>query len=321
MSGRRSTRLIHLVTEMKTTPRRPPEELWRLLGISKTQFYEDKRKLETELGFKFKFDRETGCFQILADPLIPVFNLTMGEIFSLVMAVRQLSAAGDFILSYEALQAIRKIIAEAPLEKREVLRSCLEDVVLQEGFGCEANILEALRQAREEQRRVVISHQPPHEAEPKRWTIDAYEIFFKRRALYLDAYCPEERCYLIFRINRIQTVQPLGLCFARRKDYSFARRHRNAFSVFVGEAVQKVAIKFQPRIVHLIKENLWHHSQKCSDLPTGELLMELEVSEPREVGWWAMQWGVEAEIVEPEELRRVVAAEARRMVEIYDGKR
>ena len=39
--------------------------------------------------------------------------------------------------------------------------------------------------------------------------------------------------------------------------------------------------------------------------------------EPREVGWWALQWGASAEVLEPESLRREMAETAWRMVEVY----
>ena len=37
------------------------------------------------------------------------------------MAVRQLSAAGDFILTYEALEALKKIVANAQGVQRDLL--------------------------------------------------------------------------------------------------------------------------------------------------------------------------------------------------------
>jgi hypothetical protein len=46
------------------------------------------------------------------------------------MAVRQLSAAGDYLLAFEAIKALQKIIGNSPLEVREILRSSIDDLAL-----------------------------------------------------------------------------------------------------------------------------------------------------------------------------------------------
>jgi predicted DNA-binding transcriptional regulator YafY len=48
-------------------------------------------------------------------------------------------------------------------------------------------------------------------------------------------------------------------------------------------------------------------------------LYEVQVSCPKEVAWWAMSWGSEAEVLEPLELRAYVAEEARKMVAVYES--
>ena len=53
----RLPRLIRLITEIKTNPRQTPERLHRTLGISRARFFEDKKLLEEDLGFKFRFNR------------------------------------------------------------------------------------------------------------------------------------------------------------------------------------------------------------------------------------------------------------------------
>jgi predicted DNA-binding transcriptional regulator YafY len=142
------------------------------------------------------------------------------------MAVRQLSAAGDFILTYDALNAIRKIVSNSPHGQRELLRSSLDDVVLKEGFGCDSKILADLQKATLEGRRISISYDLYSEGGVKQYALDPYQIYFKRRALYLDAYSVEDKGYRVYRVNRIKRLQTLPMIVSRRPDYSFASRHR-----------------------------------------------------------------------------------------------
>jgi predicted DNA-binding transcriptional regulator YafY len=44
----------------------------------------------------------------------------------------------------------------------------------------------------------------------------------------------------------------------------------------------------------------------------------VQVSYPKEVAWWAMSWGSEAEVLEPPELRAYVAEEVRKLAGVYD---
>ena len=64
----RVTRLIQMITEFKTNSRQTPEALYRALGISKSQFFQDKSLLEKAFGFKVQFDRAKRGYKILADP-------------------------------------------------------------------------------------------------------------------------------------------------------------------------------------------------------------------------------------------------------------
>ena len=53
------------------------------------------------------------------------------------MAVRQLSAAGDHLLTFGAIDAIRKIIANAPGPQREMLSDSLREFVFSKALVAE----------------------------------------------------------------------------------------------------------------------------------------------------------------------------------------
>jgi len=307
-----------MASEIKTNPQQEPLALIRALGISKPQFYKDKRALE-KLGFSFRYDRTQKRFIIDRDPYIPIYDLILTETFALVMAVRQLSATGDFVLTYDALNAVRRIASNSPQDQREFLGSCLDDVVLKEGFGCDSKILADLQKAVKEGRRMSIVYDLYSEGGLKEYTIDPCQLYFKRRALYVDAYVPDEQSYRVYRVNRIRRLTPHPMIVPRRKDYSFARRHRGSFSTFVGETVEEVTVRFSKRIAPYVRETCWHSSQKITSQRDGGILFEVEVSEPKEVGWWVLQWGAEAEVLKPESLRRELQETAKHLLTRYGG--
>jgi predicted DNA-binding transcriptional regulator YafY len=81
--------------------------------------------------------------------------------------------------------------------------------------------------------------------------------------------------------------------------------------------VHRVRVRFSKERAPYIREACWHHSQSFSEEPDGSLLFEVDVNEPREVGWWVLQWGADAEVLEPESLRQELHVTAERLVELY----
>lgn len=310
-------RLIQLITEIKTNPRQRPESLYQALGVSKAMFFKDKRAM-ADLGFEFIYSRKDGEYKITGDGFLPALNLTTSELISLIMAVRQLSSTGDYILTDNALKAIKKIIANTSGEIREFFLATFEDVVLKKGFGCDAKILDDLWRAAQERQRIVITHTQASDGVTRDRLIDPYQIFFKRRALYLDAYDVEEKKVLMFRVNRISRVRFTGVRLENPVvEYNFRARHLHSFSVFAGEDPKLVRIKFDRRTARFIREVCWHSSQRIEELSDGSIIFEVSVSEPKEVAWWALQWGAGAQILDPPDLRSYMAGTIEDMLKIY----
>ena len=149
---KRLQRLLWLVNTIKTNAGQLPEALYVSLGVSRAMFYKDRQAL-TELGFTFHYDRSQHGYVITQDRFLPVLNLSTSEVLALIMAVRQLSSSGDYTLTYDAIAALRKVVSNTPDEVRAFLQASLDDVVLQEGFGCNATILNDLWNACQERQR------------------------------------------------------------------------------------------------------------------------------------------------------------------------
>lgn len=307
---KRTYRLIKLIQDIKSSPYQSVEQLLRSHAISKAQFYKDKNALK-KLGFEFFYHRGKSRFIITKDAYLPIENLTLSERLSLLMAVRQLSATGDYILSYEGLNAARKLSADLPAPLREKALSLFDDLNIREGFGCSRSVMEKLQTAVAENRRVVLRYKAPDAEKPGDIELDPYHLFFQHRALYVEGFSWKDRSLRMYRLNRILSVSLTSMCFTIPENYNFGARYKNAFSAFPGEQAHKVTVVFSKKARPYIEEALWHQSQKISRHKDGSITFEVKVAEPREVMWWAFQWGAEAEIVDPHWLRE----EAQKAVE------
>ncbi|HKR59756.1 MAG TPA: WYL domain-containing protein [Pyrinomonadaceae bacterium] len=318
---KRSQRLISLMLEITNNPRQQPEQLWRTLGVGKSQFFEDKQAL-AELGFSFDYDRKERRYKITSDLGFPVFGLTMSEVFSLVMAVRQLSAAGDHALTFDAVNAIRKIISQDTTGMRSLLSEALDHQVLRRTFHVEAEIISNLRQAQQACQRLEIRYDDFSQGSERTLEIDPYMLYFKGRALYLDAFVLEERRVLMLRVSRIKQVLRRTGPFKVRDDYNFKERHRHSYRVIVKETQpERVRIRFTAPTSRHIAEAYWHESErKFPNDMDGSLILELTVSDPLEVLWYlAMPWAEGAEILEPAWLREEAVRTAQLLIAKYDN--
>lgn len=316
--------LLKIITEIKLNPHQTPADVYATFGISKSGFYKYVKRLKEEMGFEFHYDRQQKTFIIDKEPFIPTLNLSIGELSALVRSMGQFYAAGgDYLTTYRALKAVRKLVANCPEKKlRQQLEEMFDETLYNRGYGCREDILRLVETAWETRQILKIhyfSHsegmqEVAHEIEP-------YMIFFKRRALYLDAHCRTHWGQIrLYRLNRIRSAEILPQTrFEIRSDYSFKQRHQGAFSVYTGETLTTVRIRFNRRKAAYIQEVLWHPSQKITPDPAhpGSILFEVSVSYPREVIWWMRQWGSDAEVLEPPEMRDYMLAMARKEVELY----
>ncbi len=136
--------------------------------------------------------------------------------------------------------------------------------------------------------------------------------------LYLDGYCIERKEIRCFKVCRIRSMRELGLTFSNLREYDFARRRTNVFGIYASDLEpEHVKVWFAAEIAPFIREESRHASQKITENPDGSLFFEVDVAEPEEVLWWALRWGGNFEIIEPQWLRDEAIKTIRKMAQRY----
>ncbi len=145
--------------------------------------------------------------------------------------------------------------------------------------------------------------------------VDPYKVWFFNGTLYLIGWCHVHDEIRMFILDRIKLLHVTNERFIPPDDFDLDEYMRDAFGV-IRTDVEQVVIKFDPSLERYLKENIWHPSQVFKKDKDG-LLMTMEVGGLREVMSWVMGFGREAEVLEPEHLRRAVAEELTSTVEKY----
>lgn len=183
MNSRRLARLMGIICDIKAHPRRSPEELCRRYQISRRQLYKDRDRL-AGMGFSFHHSRRNGGFVLDKELTFNVRGLSLSDLFALILAVRQLTRLSDFALALGALGGLRTLVSQLPEELRQQFEETLDQVVVQDGFGCAPEVLSALLPAIDEGRRVVLELDGGRSPE---LTVDPQRLLLRDGRLYLEA--------------------------------------------------------------------------------------------------------------------------------------
>jgi predicted DNA-binding transcriptional regulator YafY len=309
-------RVLLLYQLVKTKPQMSSKELQEELGIGKSTYNRDRKFMES-MGIKFSYSKAKRLQIITQDAYLPIPDLSLDERLAIILALSQLGELQESFLVKHARAAASKLLANQDDSFCKACKALLDQEVLHGGSSQQERIVDDLLKATINRRRIRISYcKPGQPAED--YEVEPYQIFVVDGFLYLDGYCIERKEIRCFKVCRIQSVRDLGITFSNLREYNFARRRTNVFGIYASDLKpEHVKVWFAAEIAPFIREESRHASQKLTENSDGSLLFEVDVAEPEEVLWWALRWGGNFEIIEPQWLREEAKKIIQRMVQRY----
>jgi len=80
---------------------------------------------------------------------------------------------------------------------------------------------------------------------------------------------------------------------------------------------RQVVVRFSKLVAQNVAEVHWHKTQRVALRDDGSADFHVTVSGLNEISWWILGYGDQAEVIEPPELRQLIAERAKRMAEKY----
>jgi len=116
-----------------------------------------------------------------------------------------------------------------------------------------------------------------------------------------------------FKLDRIERIDLATHPFHAPADFDLDAHLEGAWEMFhrgpgSNESI-RVVVEFDPLFARTISETLWHSTQQTEPLPGGGLRFTATVNGFDEILWWVLQMGSHARVIEPAELRTLVAKE------------
>ena len=332
----------------KSTPRkaasegltRPPmERMWRIhqevaaagypncqglsldLEVSAKTVMRDVEFMRDRLGLPLEYDAVKHGFHYTAPVRdFPMMKVSQGEVAALLLAQKSLEQFRGTTFERPLAAAFRKLshslggdmeIAWHELEQALSVRSS--------GAGlADMQVFDALAKAVMDGAEVSFAYHKLAGDKSEQRTVQPYHLGCIENQWYLFAHDTDRGAVRTFALPRIRRVEKTGAKFRRPKDFSLAKILEGSFAVFEGGRTAKVRIRFTGVAARLVGERVWHASQKLSPGKSG-LVLEMRVGLSPDLRQWILGWGAEAEVLEPADLRRDLAAAATKTARVYDA--
>lgn len=311
----RLARLLKIITIVKSNPRLTRADLARICEVDSVRTIQ--RDINSLAIADIPIFWSGEGYEIMPDFFLPPLALTLEEALSLVLSARAYSEGEGAFHETAVESALSKILATLPKSARILLELDSDKISVESRKVMNmGGFVSRLYQAILNTRQLRINYYSYSRNAISERDVDPYALSFRRRAWYLIAFCHMRNDILMFRANRIKTLDYTGEVFSRPPDFSVKEYMAKSWQTMKGEETE-VVVKFSPAIAPLIKEVEWHPSQHIENLPDGSILYSATVSGVKEISFWILGYGQNAEVISPVNLRKELAAVAKKMYQLY----
>lgn len=237
-------------------------------------------------------------------------RLTADETFCLALALRGSPAHARLMAPTARERLLDR--AEGYLAHRSSDGSAQPPIVAPDREPDPEGIREILLSAARDRRPCAISYVKAGADDARIRVVHPYAIAYGEGAWYAIAHCTIENDVRVFRADRILAADVTDQSFEVPEDFD-PSAYLDGGRVFHAQRGQDVTIRYSATIARWIRERASWTDDPLEEQPDGSVVVRHRVADPQWAVSHAFQYGAEAEILEPRELRSLAADVARRL--------
>jgi predicted DNA-binding transcriptional regulator YafY len=181
--------------------------------------------------------------------------------------------------------------------------------------------MDLLEEAVEHQQTIRIRYYTLYRNETSERLVDPYRLVSRDGRGYMVGFCHKRQRVIIFRMDRIRELAVTKDVFLVDSEFSLEKFLGPMFGMFTDHHQEfEVKIRFSSYVATWIREEVWHHTQTMCDLPDGSVQVDMRVTGLIAVKKWVLSFGSDAEVLEPQNLRREIEYEVDKLAAIYGKK-
>jgi len=285
--------------------------------VCQRTIYRDIEAIATG-GMPVYWDPDLKKYRFTEKVFLKPLTFSVGEATALVQCIQGFTRMRT-PLNAALRMAQERIMASLPADRQKTvdqLRDVVDIKIARRPHEVCADTFDCVGKAIQEHRRLLVQYYTKTTETLTERKLDPYVIAFRGKAWYLVAYCHLRGAIKIFRLDRIRRVEILPETYALPANFSASAFFEGSWLLEQGDPV-KVRLKFYPEAARWIRESSYHPAERTQELPDGSLLYEVTVNGTREITRWIMGYGLAAEVLEPEWLRRDIAEQCGGMLARY----
>lgn len=315
-------RLLQILEYLQSGRKYHTGQLSEFLDVSKRTIFRDLKVLQ-ESGVQLLYDDVEMGYWVPPSTFLPPTDLTINETLALLVLGEKLGQSGSGIPFQKAARdAALKLLSNLP----DSIRGMLSDLSdhLQIGLEPRHPLEHAdehynrLLQAIETRCKIRIQYDSLHEGKSISTLVSPYEMFFQKRSWYLIGRSSVHRDIRTFHVGRIKASTLTTDTYEIPPRFSLKRYFGNAWRMIRESPEVEVIVRFKPLVARNVAEVLWHPTQKMLWNADGSLDFHVQVEGIREISWWILGYGDQAEVIAPQSLRELIISHVGRMAAVYE---
>jgi len=288
--------------------------------VSGKTIQRDLEFMRDQLSLPLEYDEQRfGYYYTEQVRAFPSMQVSEGELVALFVAQKALAQYQGTAFEKPLAAAFRKL-SEAMPEQVTVEFGNLESFFSFRSMGTATADLELFGKVSEALRHSVeltFDYRKLNSAgfEPRQ--VRPYHLACVDNQWYLFAWDLERRGLRTFVLNRMKKAVVSNRVFIRPKNFSIATLLEGSFGVYGGTEKIKVKVQFSAFAAQLVREKVWHQTQKLTERKEGKLELEMTLGNLVEVERWILSWGAHVVVLAPVALKESVRKQLKDALKRY----
>jgi predicted DNA-binding transcriptional regulator YafY len=305
---------------VQSGPGRNASDLAKACSVDRRTVFRDLAALR-ESGLPIEFDPKTKRYSARGWALPPV-QLTAEESLALFGLANEFGGQKKLPFYDAAYNAARKIEQTLPKRLRRSVASIgraieIQSVELNKRVG-ETTSFRQLIEAIANRHVLHITYGSLTEWETIETELQPYKLLFSQHCWYVLGRSSMHGEVRTFNLDRFKSLEALTKRYTIPRSFNLDRYLGNAWRLIPDKGPDShVVVRFTPFVAQNVAEVKWHRTQQTKLLPDGHLEFRATVSGLTEICWWILRYGDQAEVLQPNRLRRMIAQRAQNLAAIY----
>lgn len=294
------------------------------LEVSSKTIIRDLAFMRDQLDLPLEYDIGTQSWRY-AYPVknFPTVQMSEGELLALLVARKALEQYRGTPYHDQLARAFEKITGGLKERISFSPDGMLSNISFHHaGLGhADLKLFEKLTRAVNQFREISFEYRKPTGIKGEQRRVQPYHLANRENVWYLVGHDKERQALRTYSLARMKALVVTDRSFPRSTDFSPEKYFGKAFGAFVGTGDYRVIIRFSPDAANQVRDRSWHESQETRELPDGGLELTLQVGGLDEIQRWILGWAEHAEVIAPDELKRLVHARAEATARRYQESR